>query len=275
MQVTFYGVRGSIASPGPDTVRYGGNTPCLRVDNGSDEIIILDAGTGIRRLGDELAGDHRPIYLLLSHQHWDHIQGFPFFKPAYRGSSEIFVVCFNCESHENLSLTQQFSDPFFPVPASALPSNIHLLDEEGIRDVNFQGTIVTTTPLNHPGGGSAYFFRSGGKSLAYMTDNELFPPNEPPTSYEEWVERCHGLDCLIHDASYTDEEIETRIGWGHSSIGQALQLGLDAGVKLIVLFHHEPDRTDDQLDEIVAECQEKVGDSMKVIAAREGETLTL
>jgi ribonuclease BN (tRNA processing enzyme) len=107
-----------------------------------------------------------------------------------------------------------------------------------------------------------------------MTDNELFPPTAPPTSYEDWVERCHGLDCLIHDASYTDEEMETRRGWGHSSIGQALQLGLDAGVKLLVLFHHEPDRTDDQLDKIVAESQEKVGNSMKVIAAREGETLS-
>lgn len=274
MQVTFYGVRGSIPSPGANTVRYGGNTPCVRVEHGEGATIILDAGTGIRLLGEELVGTNQPAYLLLSHQHWDHIQGFPFFQPAYRGDADIYIVCCHGGTNENLSLTMQFSDPFFPVSASGLPSKIHVLSEDEIRDI-IPGMTITTCPINHPGGGSAYFFQAQGKRLAYITDNELFPPANPVTSYESWVEQCAGIDCLIHDASYTDEELEARRGWGHSSISQALQLGLDAGVKKLVLFHHEPNRTDDELDILVDECQRKAGKSMIVIAAREGETLTL
>ena len=274
MRITFYGVRGSIATPGAGTVRYGGNTSCVRIENSTNETIILDAGTGIRLLGKELGGTSQPIYLFLSHLHWDHTQGFPFFDPVYSSDADIYVISGH-GSQESLTLTMQFSDPFFPVCASALPSRMHAIDVTEI-DHLIPGVKISTLPINHqPVGGSAYFFESEGKRLAYITDNELFPPTDVETTYAEWVEKCKGLDCLIHDATYTDEEIEDCVGWGHSSVSQALQLGLDAEVKILVLFHHAPDRTDDELDALVEECQRKAGNAMKVIAAREGETLVL
>jgi len=272
MKITFYGVRGSIPSPGAATVRYGGNTPCLYVDAGENANIILDAGTGIRTLGNHLFNDGKPIYLLLSHRHWDHIQGFPFFRPVYDHRTNINVVCGLSGTKDNLSLLMQLADPFFPVPAEALPSAINLMNPAEAR-TRIPGIVLDSMPINHPGCGTAYFLSSAGRRAAYVTDNELFPPSEPTTPYELWVEQCAQLDCLIHDASYTDEELKTRQGWGHSSISQALRLGMDAEVRRLVLFHHEPDRTDDQIDQLVADCQRRAGSKIEVIAAREGETL--
>jgi len=274
MKVTFFGVRGSIPSPGINTVRFGGNTPCIYINGDAGAHVILDAGTGIRLLGNQLKNDDKPIYLLLSHRHWDHIQGFPFFKPVYDHRTQIHVVCGLSGTKDNLSLLMQLSDPFFPVSAEALPSFITLMHPDKATDA-IPGINLSSVPINHPGGGTAYFFEADGSRLAYVTDNELFPPTPPTTPYERWVEYCSGLDCLIHDASYTDEELESRKGWGHSSISQALQLGIDAGVRRLVLFHHEPDRTDDEIEATVAACQHQAGSRLEVIAAREGETLAI
>ena len=251
MKVKFYGVRGSIPVPGPTTVKYGGNTSCVYVQMDNGQHVVFDAGTGIRLLGYDLLKDNKPINIVLSHAHWDHIQGYPFFAPIYQTDREINVYT-NIKSGKELlcSLYEQMDGNNFPVRAEELPSygshifNVveTLLDEKDIH-------LVKKT-LNHPGGGYAYRIEENGVSTVYITDNELDPPGKPHTSYDEWVEFCYGVDMLIHDSQYTEEDMPQKHGWGHSCVTQVRQLAVDAEVGMLVMFHHDPDRTDAQLDEI-------------------------
>lgn len=276
MKVTFYGVRGSIAAPDKNTVKYGGNTSCVFVEPDNDVVLIFDAGTGIRVLGQHLESDNRDLYLLFSHYHWDHIQGLPFFKPIYQQGREVRLLSnyMNGEG-DAASVLDQMIDPHFPVTSAQLRAKIEVLPfgEQGI--VRIGETKVATMPLNHPGGGSAFRVDTENGSLAYITDNELSPPGEIKTSYADWVEFVGNVDLLIHDAMYLDDELEQIHGWGHSLISQALQLALDADVKRVVLFHHDPSRSDKQLDDILSGSREWMAlhsADTEVFVAAEGES---
>ena len=255
MIITFYGVRGSTATPGPQTVKYGGNTSCVHIEleNGND--LILDAGTGIRLLGQKLATKSTPDNVLLSHSHWDHVQGYPFFEPIYQ-PDRIINVYVHVESGRKLlsTLLKQMDGTHFPVKLDDLPS-IHIPKFKGIESELYEreGIKVVKQALNHPGGGIAYRVDENGVTCAYVTDNELDPPYALSTNYDEWVNYLHGVDVLIHDAQYTEDDMPHKHGWGHSLISQVRQLATDAEVGTLVMFHHDPDRSDAELDEVQIE----------------------
>jgi len=274
MQIKFYGVRGSIASPGKDTVKYGGNTSCVSVETNDGNLFVFDAGTGIRKLGEELISkaSSKEINLLFSHYHWDHIQGFPFFLPAYQKNQVIKLLAAHLQDVNAHSVLTQMTNPHFPVPSDKLEAEVVLLTIENSK-LKVGNTTIYSKALNHPGGGSAYRLENSAGNMAYVTDNELAPPEEPKTSYSDWVKFLSNVDYLIHDAMYLDEELEKIHGWGHSLISQTLQLAADAKVKNLVLFHHEPSRTDDQLDEIKKTSQawmKKHFPNCQVHVAKEG-----
>lgn len=254
MIIKFYGVRGSIPAPGPATVKYGGNTSCVYVELDNGQNIIFDAGTGLRLLGQELIKNNSPINIVQSHSHWDHIQGYPFFAPIYQPGREISVFT-NVQSGRDLlcSLFDQMDGGNFPVKSDDLPSHSSCIFNNTEDELHQKGINLLKKPLNHPGGGRAYRIDENGTSVAYITDNELEPPSKVHTSYDEWVEFCHGVDVLIHDAQYTEDDMPHKHGWGHSLISQVRQLAVDAEVGALVMFHHDPDRTDGELDEIVRE----------------------
>ncbi len=275
MQIKFYGVRGSIATPGSDTVRYGGNTSCVSVKTEDESLFVFDAGTGIKKLGEELIkqSDIKDVNLLFSHYHWDHIQGFPFFLPAYNKNQTINLLAAHLGDLNAHSVLTQMTDPHFPVPSDKLEATVNVLSMNDDR-LFVGNNVIKTQSLNHPGGGSAYRLETPQGSMAYVTDNELDPPDTPKTSYEEWVAFLSDVDFLIHDAMYFDQERERIHGWGHSLISQTLQLAVDANVSNLVLFHHDPSRTDDQLDQIKQDSRTwmlKNNPECKVFVAREGD----
>lgn len=255
MIITFYGVRGSTAAPGPQTAKYGGNTSCVHIELESGNDLVLDAGTGIRLLGKQLAKKITPANILLSHGHWDHIQGYPFFEPIYQ-PDRVINVYVHLESGRQLldTLFQQMDGTRFPVKAEDLPSN-HISKFKGIEKElhEREGINVVKQALNHPGGGVAYKIEENGATCAYVTDNELDPPYALSTNYDEWVNYLHGVDVLIHDAQYTEDDLPHKHGWGHSLISQVRQLATDAEVGTLVMFHHDPDRSDAELDEVQIE----------------------
>ena len=278
MKITFYGVRGSIATPGKDTVKYGGNTSCVLVEPDDDVVLIFDAGTGIRSLGQLLVSDGRDIYLLFSHHHWDHIQGLPFFRPIYQQGRTVRLLSNNLNIGDASSVLDQMSDSHFPITGAQLRAQIEVVPFNDQGSLMIGDAKVSTMPLNHPGGGSGYKIETAHGSLVYITDNELSPPDEMQTSYPEWIDFIQGVDLLIHDAMFLDDELPKVHGWGHSLISQVLQLALDADVKRLVLFHHDPSRTDAQLDEILANSREWMASrsaEIEVSLAREGESYQL
>lgn len=269
MQIKFYGVRGSIPTPGVDTQRYGGNTPCVLVTSSSGQQLILDSGTGIRVLGEELLAESTDLVLLLSHNHWDHIQGFPFFAPAYQAGRKIRIIPGQTLSSEDDSILKQMCGEFFPVAPEQLASSIQITpmpeDQWQLGDFHIQ-----RCRLNHPGSGSAYRITADGQSLAYVTDNELFPPQQGQTSILDWLEFVRGVDLLLHDGQYLEADMPHKLGWGHSLISQAIALAKEARVKKLVIFSHDPARTDQQLDQLAAEFS---GQNPAVEMAREGMEL--
>jgi len=274
MQIEFYGVRGSIATPGKETVRYGGNTSCVYVEASDGTQFIFDAGTGIRKLGEKLIAQVPPkeINLLFSHYHWDHIQGFPFFLPVYKKGQVINLWAAHLKDVNAHSVLTQMTNPHFPVPSDKLEAQVNLLStDSGIVEIG--NNKVYSKSLNHPGGGSAYRLETPIGDMAYVTDNELDPPSKPTTTYVEWLNFLTNVDYLIHDAMYLDDELERIHGWGHSLISQVLQLASDTNVKNLILFHHDPSRTDDQLDAIAKKSQEwmaRHNPECQVYVAKEG-----
>ncbi|KZN32510.1 hypothetical protein N474_17860 [Pseudoalteromonas luteoviolacea CPMOR-2] len=272
MKLKFYGVRGSIPTPGPDTVKYGGNTVCVSLQSNTGSHVILDSGTGIRLLGDELLKDKRPIYLLLSHNHWDHIQGFPFFVPAYMPKRDITIVPGITEELAPDAILQQMQGSYFPVQFKDLPADIKLhvqkQDTWLYQDIN-----IERKAMNHPGGGSAYRFSVDGITIVYAIDNELYPPNAPVTSFDEWVSFVNEADYLIHDGQFIPSDYPLKMGWGHSQIKDALALAEHGKVKNLVIISHDPARTDSDLDKI----DENIRDSnypFNTIIAFEGLEIT-
>ena len=277
MEVTFWGTRGTVPVPGPETVRYGGNTTCVSIRTNAGQLLILDAGTGIRNLGKSLAVRHNTesATLFLSHSHWDHIQGFPLFAPAYDERFSLTIL--GCPSHRTRLqeiLARQQDTSVFPIPLDALHANIEIGDYcMGWADLD--RVRICSVPLIHPGGSCGFRIEEDNRTVVFMTDNEL--PERGP-DWERFVGYCHGADLLIHDAQYTDNELAAHRGWGHSSMSQAVELAVEAGVKRLALFHHDPDRTEDALDELVAASNEALaskGSGLRVFAASEGETVTV
>ena len=279
MIITFYGVRGSAPMPGPTTVKYGGNTSCVHIalDNGQD--VILDSGTGMRQLGQTLLNKTTPINIILSHVHWDHIQGYPFFAPIFQPERQIdiFSSVDTCE-HSACTLLRQLDGINFPVRVDELPSKNTCIAHDVETILSNRNIHISKKPLNHPGGGTAYRFTEDGMSCAYVTDNELDPPYEVHTTYDEWVDFLHGVDVLIHDAQYTEDDMPHKHGWGHSLISQVRQLAIDAEVGTLVMFHHDPDRTDGELDEVQIENEahfKHKRNPAKSICAAEGMRIKL
>jgi phosphoribosyl 1,2-cyclic phosphodiesterase len=277
MEVTLWGTRGSLASPGPETARHGGNTACVAVRSG-DSLLVLDAGTGIRRLGADVPTTARRIDLLLTHLHMDHIQGLGFFAPLYRDGMEVHVWG---PASTTLSLrtrlSRYLSPPFFPVHLRDLACRL-TLHEVPCGDVPIGPFRVRSSLVCHPGPTVGYRIETAGASLAYLSDHEpaLGVPSFP--DLPEWTSGyalAAGVDLLIHDAQYTRAEYAERAGWGHSSIDDALRFAALARVKHLVPFHHDPEHGDEEIDRMVSAALAEVPPTFKVTAAAEGTTFQL
>ncbi|HTW93974.1 MAG TPA: MBL fold metallo-hydrolase [Tepidisphaeraceae bacterium] len=281
MTIRFWGVRGSIPSPGPSTAKYGGNTPCVSVEMGNDRILVLDAGTGIRDLGKHLLSDPsapKLIYVLLTHEHWDHIQGFPFFAPIYQKDRK--VVIFPVQRGKNLfcSLLDQMDGAHFPVTYDQLPSVHECTQSDPATYLKEQGVEMSRKQTNHPGKCFGYRITHGGRSIVFMPDNELNPPANRLATLEEFADFCRGADLLIHDSQFLPTDMPHKRGWGHSLVSETCQLAAAAQVKHLILYHHDPDRTDAQLDAIEAESRRWFADhapKTRVTAGREGMVIEL
>jgi phosphoribosyl 1,2-cyclic phosphodiesterase len=283
--VTFWGTRGSIPTPGAHTVRYGGNTPCVAVEAG-DQLVILDAGTGIRALGAQLVERQTgPIRaeILLSHTHWDHIQGLPHFRPFFAAGNDVRIQApqQGAATLETI-LRLQMHPAVFPVPLEALSARL-TVEQVAPGDFTLGAFLVRAVRLRHQGLTLGYRLtpRNGGASLAYVTDNELGTGGDydlPPTWRRDFVQFLAGTDVVIHDAMYTPAQLEQHRGWGHSTYEEALAVAAEAGVRQLVLFHHEPVHGDDAMDGVVAEARRlagRMGAVTVVTAAQEGMRLTL
>jgi phosphoribosyl 1,2-cyclic phosphodiesterase len=307
VKVRFWGVRGSYPVPGPDTNRYGGNTSCVEVrpeagDDGAP-LIIIDAGTGLRKLGKEMmqgacGSGSGTAHLLVSHTHWDHIQGLPFFAPLYTEGNKLFVYARQRDdTHLRAVFATQTDSPYFPVPFDKAQADV--LFRELVEGVRFEiGPVkVACTRLNHPWIAMAYRLDYGGCSLAYVTDTAPFrdilieqefittPPRpgdplkpEDAAKLKEMrdgvVRLCEGADLVIYDTQFTPEEYLQKPHWGHSCPEDAIEIARAAGAKGVVLFHHAPERTDEQIDALLDKARAEAPD-LSVLAAAEGLEVTL
>ncbi|PWU09343.1 MAG: MBL fold metallo-hydrolase [Verrucomicrobia bacterium] len=293
-RIKFWGVRGSIPTPGPTTVFYGGNTSCIEVRAG-DQIIILDAGTGLRGLGRELVsefdGEPLQITLLLTHTHWDHIQGLPFFLPVYKPENRLRILGYKgARLGLHNILTGQMESPFFPIGLRKVPANVTIKElkeyEFDIGDVR-----VRACRANHPGNCVGYRLFTRGGSVAFFPDNELREkrglllrgtggkaPMRASVSVEQMAEFLRGTDALIMDTQYDLPEYKIHAGWGHGCLDDVVAMAMKAQVKWLFLFHHDPDHDDTKIKGMISHARKlvkKAGAGLQVEAAREGLTVEL
>ena len=267
-KIKFWGVRGSIPVPGATTAKYGGNTPCVEIRCG-DKIIILDAGSGIRELGNVLMKE-MPIEanILLSHLHWDHIQGFPFFTPAFCEESKInlFAEKKLNKTFESL-MNGQMMYPHFPIALGDLNAHITFNEVEYGDELNFGKVVIKTSRNNHTDGSIAFRIEYKGKAVVYATDTEHYACVDPVLS-----KAAEGADYIIYDSMYSDDEYTgkvgmSRMGWGHSTWQEGIRLAKHAKIKNLILFHHDPEHTDKMLDNILRAAKKEFKNT---IAAYEG-----
>lgn len=273
LNIRFWGVRGSIPCPGPETVRYGGNTSCVELRCGR-HLMIFDGGSGLRPLGKALVAGGRPVDLDLfySHTHFDHIIGLPFFAPAYSAGSRIRIwaghlkpVGFDIRS----VLKQMMSPPLFPIPIEVLEARLDFRDfAAGDTLTPHAGVKLITAPLNHPDGATGYRIEFAGKVVAYITDTE----HRAGTSDPNVLKLMHRADVAIYDSTYTDEEYPAHRHWGHSTWEEGVRLATEAHVKQFVIFHHDPGHDDATMDQIAADAAKMHAGT---IVAHEGLLLQL
>ena len=281
MKVRVWGCRGSLATPGADTLRYGGNTSCVEVRGSDGDVVILDAGTGMRPLGVALAEEGvRRMDVLLSHLHLDHLQGLGFFRPLFRPDNEIHVWG---PSSPVQSLAERIatylSPPLFPVSLADIPAEVRFHDasEEPVR---IGSLSVLAAPVTHQGPTVGYRIEEGGRSIVYLPDHEPglgLGLEDRPSDWVSGHQLAHGADVLLHDAQYSDDEYPRHVGWGHSAIGHVVSFARKAAVGRLVLFHHDPYHPDDELEELVDTARKLWGadGGDQVLAAWEGMTIEL
>jgi phosphoribosyl 1,2-cyclic phosphodiesterase len=284
--IKFWGVRGSVPTPGAATVRYGGNTSCVEV-RADGEIIVLDAGTGIRPLGLDLSqefnGSGFNMTLLITHTHWDHIQGFPFFLPAYEPKNTIRVLGYEgARQGLGSTLAAQMESPYFPIAFQAMPGTVVI---EELQSFDFQiGPVhATATMANHPGIAVGYRLATSSGSIAYLPDNEPFEESQQGYSRErvdlqnrKLIEFIREVDVLIIDSQYDCDEYHAHIGWGHGCVDEVVRLALLGAVKRLYLFHHDPAHDDARIDAMLAHARKLAeGKPLEVYAATEGEMVTV
>ncbi|MHB1687518.1 MAG: MBL fold metallo-hydrolase [Ignavibacteriaceae bacterium] len=289
MYLKFWGTRGSIPVPGNKTIKFGGNTPCVELRTDANQIFIFDAGSGIRELGKQLVQEDfkKDIKIFLSHYHWDHIQGIPFFLPLYKENNKIifFGESDNEKSIENL-LSDQMNDNYFPVKINQVKSKIRFEKITTDNVFNYDGLEIKTMRANHSSPTLVYKILCGNTSIVYMPDNELFIENyNPQPSFSEikklnenFIKFCSGCDYLIHDTFYDESTLKQKKGWGHSSNIYLAYFSILAEVKNLVLFHYNPDYDDRKIEEMLLGTKaaiQKENSKINCIAATEGLNLVI
>ncbi|MBT6339567.1 MAG: MBL fold metallo-hydrolase [Desulfobacula sp.] len=256
MDIKCWGSRGSIPVSGDQYSKYGGDTTCIEITAKSGETIIIDAGTGIRRLGKSLIERQvTQYYLLFTHAHWDHIHGFAFFRPLLFSKVKIIIQnrkFKNIDTQDVLNKVMKL--PFFPIGLGDLQADIKF--DTSLNDkFNIGSVHIETIPTSHTGGGLGYKFTEEGKSFVFLTDNELGFDHPEGVGFDAYLDFSRNVDLLFHDGEYTNAEYKLKTNWGHSSIQDVLDLGIKANVKKLGLFHLNQDRTDEQMDRIISECR--------------------
>jgi phosphoribosyl 1,2-cyclic phosphodiesterase len=290
IEVQFWGTRGSIATPGPATAKYGGNTSCVEI-RVADQLLICDAGTGARALGVELSErmEGRPInaHLLISHTHWDHIQGIPFFMPAYEKGNKITIVGPSGIDRTLERVIRGQMDPhYFPVEMDNMAAELKFR-EAVERSFSVGDVVVKRHYLHHPAPSVAYRIEYGGHSVVYATDHEFYrrmyeargdsaemlaEADRHDAEFEKFIE---GTDLYIADAQYTLDEYGSKIGWGHSTVEDVATVAARSGVARLVLYHHDPMRSDPEVEWVAEMARTVIGKPIPVTAAREGATLSV
>jgi phosphoribosyl 1,2-cyclic phosphodiesterase len=278
MKVTLWGTRGSLADAGPQTVRYGGNTACVEVEGGDGSVLVLDAGTGIRRLGTSLRPGLKRVDVLLTHLHMDHIQGLGFFAPLYQAGVEVHIWGPPSALQGLRSrIARYMSPPLFPVLIRDLPCDltIHDAPRETFQVNEFK---ISADLVTHPGPTMGFRIEERQATVTYLPDHEpALGVQQFPLS-RQWTSGCelaHNADMLIHDAQYSDEEYDSNIGWGHSTISQAVTFALMTRSRKLVTFHHDPSHDDTTLDALVNQAQSDCDCDVELIAGTEGATFEL
>ena len=272
MRVRFWGVRGSIACPGSSTIRYGGNTPCIEVRCG-EHVLVFDAGTGLRPLGLELIKDKtiRQVDIFITHCHLDHVVGLPFFAPLFRKGYRVRVWAGNLLPANSIERVMRMlmSSPLFPIQIEIFKAAIEFHDfRSGDVLRPHENVVLRTAPLDHPDGSNGYRLEYGGRTFALVSDTEGFPGK----CDNDLLSLADHADLAVYDATYTEDEIVSRIGWGHSTWLRGIRLAEKANVKQLCLFHHDPSHDDDFMDTLAAEANDvRAG----TVTAREGQIIDL
>jgi phosphoribosyl 1,2-cyclic phosphodiesterase len=297
MKARFWGARGSLPTPGKETVRYGGNTPCVEVRLDDGNLVIFDAGTGIRGLGDALLaqGESVTSYIIITHPHWDHIHGFPFFKPLFISGNQFTIVGPQSRSVTlRRMIATQMDKVYFPVQLNELKAKIRFRPVKE-QTIPMFGATLTSMYVNHPAFALGYRLTMGDRSIVYISDNEPFDrevarslKNVDKNVIRKFLEVkgdpnqrifdfARGADVLIHDTTYTPEEYVEHVGWGHSHYLFSLKIAAEAQVKKLVLFHHDPTHNDEKIDDILQKCLKEIKMhhyKFDCVAAAEGMQLT-
>ena len=279
MNIRVWGARGSIPVSGRDYIKYGGDTTCVEVRTKNDDIIIIDAGTGLRRLGNLLVREGRTEYhMLFTHVHWDHLLGFPFFKPLYRKDTRIWMYGGQMAQDSIKALVSPvMNPPNFPVNYDNLSAHI---EYQGASELEYTiGSVeIQAIPISHPNEGLGFKLMEDGKSFVFLTDNELTYVHPGGRSFDDYLEFSKNADLLIHDTEFTPEEYKRTKTWGHSVYSDVVDMAMRAGVGTLCLWHHNQDRKDDQVDWMLQDCRRLVkenGGDLECIAAYQDMEISL